>query len=43
MMFIIINRKELKTKSVHAELSSGGKPKKDFVGFWLAKSDSEYI
>ena len=41
-MFIIINRKELKMKSVHAELSTGGKPKIDFVGLsWLAKSASE--
>ena len=43
MMFIIINRKELKMKSVHAELSAGGKPKIDFVGLWLVKSASEYI
>ena len=42
-MFIIINRKELKMKSVHAELNPGGKPKIDFVSLCLAKSASEYI
>ena len=33
MFIIIIDRKELKMKSVHAELNPGGKPKVDFVSF----------
>ena len=42
MFIIIIDRKELKMKSVHAELNPGGKPKVDVViSLWLAKSASE--
>ena len=43
MFIIIIDRKELKMKFVHAKLNPGGKPKIDFVSLWLAKSASEYI
>ena len=43
MFIIIIDRKEVKMKSVHAELNPGGKPKIDFVSLWLSKSASEYI